>query len=427
MNPSSELLKQIYSLSFSTNSASGLSWKQADCTSGMTTMQNYVTTVANDVLSKTSEIIGHWKAIWGPIVYANDPTSVSVHADNTMGMYYNADENVIVISIAGTNVNSPFGWLVEDFSVHTTVSWESVTGVKGAGNISNGTHIGLNILRGMKDPNGEHIITALKKFLDANPSLTGIQIAVAGHSLGGALSPTLALFLSDTKSEWDATNMTHIGAFPTAGPTPGDEAFAAYYEKQIAANKIYYLSQHNAIDVVPHAWQKEDLEKIPTIYDAYIQQPSDANPAETITGTLASALALNALASKNIIGIPVNRYQQISPSTTLDGTFNTDIDDQISKKLKYIALVLPLALGKYAVYLRNLARFAAQAAIQHTSEYHKLLDIIPFMAVYSEILKKNKPANYVVLEPYEQAVKEIAKIDIRKVDEAALAIAKENS
>ncbi|EDP96144.1 hypothetical protein U8527_14635 [Kordia algicida OT-1] len=426
MKPSNQLLKQIYSLSFSVNSASGLSWSQTDCKSGMTAMQTYVTKVAHDVLKDTKEIIGDWSAIWGPIVYANDATSNSVHADNTMGMYYNESENTIVIAIAGTNVNSPFGWLVEDFSVNKTVSWELVTGVPNSGNISNGTHIGLNILLGMKNKGEETLIEALQSFLHKNESLTNIQIAVAGHSLGGALSPTLALYLLDTKKDWDVNGQTSLGTFPTAGPTPGDEAFAAYYEKQIAADNIYYLSQHNGIDVVPHAWQKDDLAKIPTIYDAYIIPPSDANPSETLTGTLASAAALNALSTKNIIGVPVNRYQQISPATVLEGTFNTDIDNKISDKLKYIELVLPLALGKYAVYLRNLARFAAQAAVQHTSAYHTLLDIKTFMTAYEVILKANKPKDQEKKEPYEQAVKEIAKIDLQKIDEAAIQLAKEN-
>ncbi|QHI35816.1 hypothetical protein IMCC3317_11640 [Kordia antarctica] len=424
MNPSSQLLQQIYSLSFSVNSASNLHWDQSDCKSGMIAMQKYVTKVASDVLSETAAIIGDWKAIWGPIVYANDPTSNSVHADNTMGMYYNATENVIVIAIAGTNVNSPFGWLVEDFSVNKTIAWELVTGVPNSGNISNGTHVGLDILLKMQNIEKDTVVSALKSFLTANPTLSDVQIAVAGHSLGGALSPTLALYLSDTKNDWDPNSKTSLGAFPTAGPTPGDEGFASYYEKQIKAKKIYYLSQHNAIDVVPHAWEKSDIEKIPTIYEKYITPPSDANPSETLTGTLASTLALNALATKNILGVPVNRYQQISPSTTLNGTFDTTIDATISKKLKYIELVLPLALGKYAAYLRNLARFAGQAAVQHTSEYHTLLNIVPFMTAYGHILNANKPKDQVVLEPYECAVKEIAKIDLQKIDEAAMLLAK---
>jgi hypothetical protein len=266
----------------------------------------------------------------------------------------------------------------------------------------------------------------LKNFLHDNTHLQNVQVAVAGHSLGGALSPTLALYLVDKKSDWDPENKASVGAFPTAGPTPGDEGFASYYEKQIAANKIYYLSQHNALDAVPHAWEKSDLEKIPTLYEDYIKQPSNANPAETLTGTLATVAALNALSAKNIAGIPVNRYKQISPSTILQGSFNTTIDDEISKKLKYIRLVLPLALGKYAAYLRNLVRFAAQAGTQHVTAYYSLLDVETFMDAYKEILKTNKPSGLVIYEPYEQAVKSIAKIDLKKIDAAAMQLAEDN-
>ena len=49
------------------------------------------------------------------------------------------------------------------------------------------------------------------------------------------------------------------------------------------------------------------------------------------------------------------------------------------------------------------------------------------MTAYKEILANNKPSDQVVLEPYEYAVKDIAKIDLQKIDEAALAIAKENN
>ena len=79
------------------------------------------------------------------------------------------------------------------------------------------------------------------------------------------------------------------------------------------------------------------------------------------------------------------------------------------------------------MYLRNLARFAAQAGSQHTTAYHSLLNIETFMTAYKEILANNKPSDQVVLEPYEYAVKDIAKIDLQKIDEAALAIAKENN
>ena len=408
--------QQIYSLSFSVNSAFGLSWKQSDCKSGMIEMQKYVTKVADDVVSQTASLIGNWKPVWGPIVYANDPTSNSVHADNTMGMYYNADDNLFVIAIAGTNINSPFGWITEDFSVNTMVSWESITGETNSGKIANGTSIGLHILLDMKDANGNTLIEALANFISSTTIKQGTEVAVAGHSLGGALSPTFALYLLNKKKNWDPTGLTTIGAYPTAGPTPGDKDFATYFEGLIKDKKITYLSQHNGIDVVPHAWQKEDLAEIPTIYEDNIVPPSSSNPKETLTGTISSALALNALSAKGLLGVPYNPYTQISPSTVLNGTFDTSTDEVVVKKLKYIGLVLPSGLRKYADYLRNLARFAAQAATQHTSAYDDLLHISDFITIYNQILKANKPKDQIAVQPYELAVRDIANIDLSTID-----------
>ncbi|MGH9905070.1 MAG: lipase family protein [Pyrinomonadaceae bacterium] len=54
-------------------------------------------------------------------------------------------------------------------------------------------------------------------------------ISVTGHSLGGALSPAVALWLSDTKAQWDPSGRSSLACLPSAGPTSGDQAFATYY------------------------------------------------------------------------------------------------------------------------------------------------------------------------------------------------------
>jgi hypothetical protein len=48
-----------------------------------------------------------------------------------------------------------------------------------------------------------------------------------------------------------------------AGPTPGDAAFAGYFQKTIPAGlqRIW-----NAIDVVPHVWDTAHLRQLPTLY-----------------------------------------------------------------------------------------------------------------------------------------------------------------
>ena len=418
--------QQIYSLSFSANSAFGLSWKQEDCKSGMAAMQSYVTQVSKDVLSKTSSIIGNWKPVWGPIVYANDPTSNSVHADNTMGLYYNADENQFVIAIAGTNGNSPFGWFTEDFSVHTMVTWESITGVSNSGSIANGTSIGLTILKDkMKNASGETIATALTNFLASGTVPNGANIAVAGHSLGGALAPTLAMYLLNTKTTWDPKGITSITAYPTAGPTPGDKNFAKYYEEEISKKNITYISQHNSIDIVPHAWQETDLEQIPSIYDANIVPPSGENPSDAFMGILTSVAALNAL-SASFLKVPYNPYQQITPSTTLSGTFDTSVDDLVSKKLKYLSLVIPKNLEKYVASLKNVARFLAQAATQHTTAYYPLLGVTEFMDAYKIILEDDKPTGMTTEEVYTTVIKDTLHIDLNTIDTDAMENAHES-
>ncbi|MEM6686637.1 MAG: hypothetical protein AAF617_12720, partial [Bacteroidota bacterium] len=70
---------------------------------------------------------------------------------------------------------------------------------------------------------------------------------------------------------------------------------------------------------------------------------------------------------------------------------------------------------------------AAQAGTQHVNEYYKLLNIEQFINAYKKILQQNKPTNEVVLEPYEQAVKSLAKVDLQKIDAAAMQLAEETN
>ncbi len=418
--------QQIYSLSFAANSAFNLSWKQENCQGGMEEMQAYVTKISNLVLQDTKAFLGSdWQTVWGPVVYANDSTSKSVHADNTMGLYYSSSAKLFVVAIAGTNLNSPFGWFVEDFSVNDTVTWESISGVGGSGKIAKGTSIGLSILLNMKDPvTGTHMMDELGHFITNNAIEEGTEVAVAGHSLGGALSPVMALYLQNKQSLWDPKGLTKVGAYPTAGPTPGTKEFATYYEGLIKDNKIIYVSRHNALDIVPHAWQADDLAEVPTIYADYIKDPKDASPAKVVNGTLACAAALNALATKiehKGKMIPyANPYTQISPSITLDGTFDSDIDADILEKLGLIGWVLPKKLKVYAPFFRNLVRFAAQAGTQHTTAYNSLLKISEFMDVYGQILKNNKPVDNIDATPEELSVRELTHLDLHNIDEKTL-------
>lgn len=89
------------------------------------------------------------------------------------------------------------------------------------------------------------------------------DVCVTGHSLGGALAPTLALYLSDNKTSWSAERTVSISCLPVAGATPGNDKFAAYYETQLGSTTTRVW---NKLDVVPHGFEEDMLQQVTTIY-----------------------------------------------------------------------------------------------------------------------------------------------------------------
>jgi hypothetical protein len=170
--------------------------------------------------------------------------------------------------------------------------------------------------------------STLKDFL-ATITKSPVQIAVVGHSLGGALAPTAALWLADTQgflSHWDPHKNATLSALPTAGPTAGNGAFAAYSGKKLGARLMPF---YNTLDVVPHAWQASMLQEIPSLYVPHIPD------LPLIDGLVKLALELSANGDY----------------TTLPG-------------------LTPLA-GKYKDVHRllDLERFLDEVAYQHTTAY----------------------------------------------------------
>ncbi|MEM9545826.1 MAG: hypothetical protein AAGA77_07630 [Bacteroidota bacterium] len=413
MSGSYNKIQNIHSFSFSVNSAEGITFYPSGRQSAFEVMQKYVTKVSRDIL-KNAQVQGYigsdWKPVWGPIVWSKDQNNTTAHSDNTMGAYYSPSQKLFVVAVAGTNPISSYGWIDEDFDVLTTVEWNDVTG-KGSGSISQGTYTGLNILLNMTDPSQKNktLLVALKDFVKSN-SINHAEIAVAGHSLGGALSPTLALYLSDKKSEWDPNDGIHVSTFPTAGPTPGNETFANYYEDQINERKITYLSLYNPIDCVPQAWVIDNLASIPKLYEDHI--PSDENP---VISTLVTGAAMASIDGAHYNNFLFDYYKQVTPFQALRGaSFDTSIDNIVKDKLKwYYKYLLPSSLEPYFQDLVNVVRFAAQAAVQHTSAYDELLNITDFMTEYKAIVAQDTPTQSDIRYPINEAIKRAIKVDLK--------------
>lgn len=421
--------QQIHCISSLTNASFGVTF------SSFSALQAFTTKVISDVLANATiqgYIGSDWTPVWGPVTVSENPNAKSVVADNTMILLYSPSQNLFVLGIAGTNIDSTYDWMSEDFSVNTRVLWTDVMGseFKMPGNaypkaaIGGGANNGLTILLGMTDSNGKTMIQALSAYL-ANLSQPA-QLAVAGHSLGGALAPVMGLYLHDSQQfsgNWNSSGkISTIAIHATAGPTPGEQNFAKYIPYVIAhpvsgQATLTYESLYNTLDVVPQAWQASTLGSLPTLYEANIQQPSGSTPPETMMGVLAVGAVLNSIDTTSIITELFSLFTQVQPWTSMTGTFDTTTDDAITKKLKYIAAVLPTSLtsNKYDIYFVNFARYLAQAAFQHTTAYDTLLNIAGFADEYATIKKGETPGNLSMQQLNEQAVGRILGVDLSRL------------
>ena len=113
--------------------------------------------------------------------------------------------------------------------------------------------------------------TSLKDFLRTHAASYGKpDVYVSGHSKGGALSSTLALWLADTQGpqndsteEWDRERKTAIHCFSFAGPTAGNGAFATHSDATLQDCQRVW----NVCDVVPHAFVPDELTTLSTLYE----------------------------------------------------------------------------------------------------------------------------------------------------------------
>ena len=98
---------------------------------------------------------------------------------------------------------------------------------------------------------------------------TPLEIAVTGHSKGGALAQAVAVWLKDAldaadpRESWDPTRNARVECYAFAGPTPGDAGFARRIERTLGENHHHL---RNTNDVVTNAWQADELRRIPALY-----------------------------------------------------------------------------------------------------------------------------------------------------------------
>ena len=256
-----------------------------------------------------------WQIVWGPATYTFPDAKLQ---DNLMYVVQQiSDPTNYVIGIRGTNALAFFDWVEEDLEVWQKVAWTVPSGVpvQGTPMISKATQNGINALlnnllpvAGL--PGFGYSITA---FLNEAVTKGKVNLLFTGHSLAGALSPTLALWFKQSQNlagNWDPNGNASISTVPFAGPTAGDADFAAFFNEQLgdACDRI-----HNTLDIVPQAWELATLEQLPNLY------------LPTIRMTLAEKLLVEFI-EKTVTG-----YVQINTSNPITWTIQPAQDTYLQQ------------------------------------------------------------------------------------------------
>lgn len=212
-----------------------------------------------------------WSLVWGPCV---STLKGDLFNDNMMFVLQsNRNPENYVISIRGTNPFSVKDWLIEDFDVSPMRQWPySESGSSLKPKISKATFVGLQCLQEMQATNGvpgegTFVLQFFQQALVHGPVSS---ITVTGHSLGGALAPTFALWLHDIALSELSDGVT-VSTVAFAGPTAGNADFAKYSDACFGDRCIRLA---NSLDVVPHAWNSKSLLKLYSLYARHFLWPS---------------------------------------------------------------------------------------------------------------------------------------------------------
>lgn len=210
-----------------------------------------------------------WRVVWGP---ASFTLPDGILQDNAMFVVEQVSQpGNLIVAIRGTNGDSILDWIVDDMDVWTTTPWEQPPGRAFASDvrISRATHDALHVLLNRLLPTEGQggYGQSLETFLAARVS-DGTRISFTGHSLAGALAPTLALWFKERQGlagGWDAEHKANISVVAFAGATPGNTAFAELFNAQLgdACMRI-----HNERDIVAHAWDAAGMASVSDLYES---------------------------------------------------------------------------------------------------------------------------------------------------------------
>lgn len=307
-----------------------------------------------------------WSVVWGPAAYT---VAGALYQDNLMFVAQNqTDRTQFAIAIRGTNFISDLDWLLEDFDVLQQIPW-SLT--QAGAKISESTSIGLQILLAMNRSGQGTLLDFLKSQTAKKP----INLCVTGHSLGGCLAGTFALYLKDNRGSWDSSGKSVVCCITFAGPAAGNAAFATYSDGQFKGGGGFpgwdssLGTDCDAVrcsyDVAPLAWTAAAVTipsggAFPPLLTIYGSNLNFTNMSFTQYFVFSGAVGF---ASPYLVAIlsPRDYQQVVAGATELVGVFNPQYAPPTDPKQQDLEHYLPAFIG--------------QAEYQHSDSYPSLLGV----------------------------------------------------
>jgi hypothetical protein len=338
------------------------------------TILNYINTAMPLIPPISANGKATWQVVWGPVAYT---VPGALYQDNLMFVAQSlADPSQYAVAIRGTNAVSTLDWLMEDFDVLQQMNWPlgAATPNPAGAMISESTSIDMHILLSMQGNIANGSSVTLLTFLQSQAA-SAINVCVTGHSLGGCLSSTLALYLKENQSAWDGSGKSIVSAVTFAGPTAGNAQFAAHIDTLFNGGPYppnwdsSLGSTFDAVrcnyDVVVQGWVASNVSQqdangdyISPLFATYGKNLDFSNGLSWLGSSEAwSYINKNLLPPIAAFFATQNYQQPMSSATQLQGVFNQSLapaSDDLSDYFK---------------------AFAAQAAWQHGNSYPSILGV----------------------------------------------------
>lgn len=243
-------------------------------------------TVAQTISGLMTRMLPRQEIVWGPAVHQPAsilPGETTRLSDALALICRDRDSGEYSVVFRGTNTISAEEWLFQDFMVQKQVPWIQIQAgpAPDSALVSEGTATAVALRRELRPGigakgEGQSFVEALLGILERSEGPCVMHFT--GHSLGGLLAPTMALwlvdYLEDTKRE-DLAAKLELDVYGYAAPPAGNGVFAAYQASRLEAkarrggtsSRPASIRRYaNDLDIAPRAWNEATMATLPALY-----------------------------------------------------------------------------------------------------------------------------------------------------------------